>query len=457
MSAIVNTRRVPLRRSLKVKITVLFLIGFVLVVLPVNVTVYEKLKASLIASNYAQLAAEADKLFSQVKLDPLIVPLPQAGFVMQLQIIDEPYSKVLFASPGFTTLESQVLWLDEVDIDTLSIVNLRRQVAASGGQLVLSLARSNLMLAVQLQEFKLYLFYITGVLIVLALALVFGITGYMLQPLQNIIAKAENINAAESIDRLPIPKAGDETTQLSTTLNTMLERIETAMNNQLKFFDAATHELKTPLAVMRTQLSLARADSTHISANFLHDTLHEVARLERTISDFLLMSQLKSKTLVTRMELVDVDELTYKTAAELNPMLLAKQCTLDVQLSGTVFSVHADADKVQTILTNLLENAIAYSPAGRVITIKLQNNAGSICLLFSNTALQAVENFQVLGKQRYLQPKAARGLGLGLWITQQIMELHGGSLNLRQDKGIFMAELAFPSATPTKGQVYKSA
>jgi signal transduction histidine kinase len=231
---------------------------------------------------------------------------------------------------------------------------------------------------------------------------------------------------------------------LAVALNAMLTRIAASSDMQQNFFDSATHELKTPLSVMKAELSVALQSADATVKSSLTGVLEEVGRLERTISDFLLVSLLKSQTLVLRKENFNLADAVYTAVKKLRKLAEEKRITIAIQQSdATDFMIEADADKIQTVISNLIENAIQYSTPDSIVQLKLKNDSGQPALFIENIAQRPIQHFESLGHDRYMNSLSARGMGLGLWIGKQIMDLHNGKLELKQTEKMIQVGIIF--------------
>lgn len=424
--------------------TALIFIGvFILIILPVNSIVYLKVKQILMQADTKELLAEGDKLFGQVRLDPQRIPLPPIGYSIFLQAGTELQLDSLFASPDFPSGTSPIYYQSPEEVDTFKIVTLMRPVEYTNATLFFSIARSNQRITSQIDELKLYLFAANLISILIAGVLVYVVSGYTLSPIRKIIQVAERINASKSIERVPVPNSNDENQQLAQTINSMLARIEASIKNQTNFFASAAHELKTPLAVMQTELGVALQRDNEASINqLLQSQLSEVERLDRTIQDFLLISQLKSETLVLRKTEARLDEALYAAISRCKFLAKERNSQLKVTINEVdqPFLCLIDLDKMETALSNLVENAIRYSKHESIISIQLFRKE-KLMVLIQNVIDSPIDNIESLKDEFKKSIELSSGLGMGLWISDQMIKMQGGTLDLRQRENIFEAQV----------------
>jgi signal transduction histidine kinase len=424
--------------------TALIFIGvFIIIILPVNSLIYSKVREILIQADTKELVNEGDKLFGQVRLDPQLIPLPPLGYSIFLQAGNEFQSDSLFASPDFPTDVAGLLIQSPVVIDTFKVITLSRELEYGNAKLFFSIARSNIRLIEQLSELRLYLIAANLISILIAGLLVYLVSGYTLRPIKQIIKVTQRINASKSIERVPVPATQDENRQLAETINKMLERIENSIKNQTNFFASAAHELKTPLAVMQTELSVMLNSVTEEqTTRVLQNQLEEVQRLDRVIQDFLLISQLKSETLALRMKEDRLDEALYSAIKRCKYQAKDKQIQLKVTMpnEAQAYLCKFDFDKMETVFTNLVENAIKYSIDQSIVSIQLLKSE-KVYVVIANPVQRVVDDIDKLKSEFKKSNELSAGLGMGLWISDQLMKLQGGDLVLSQREKHFVAEV----------------
>lgn len=436
--------------SIRTKSSILFFVVFVLIILPVNFVIYKKVGDSLFKADVRELREEAVKLAFRVRLDPPLIPLPLKGYLLKIQIEQEPQNVNIFSSPGFPELPDSDYYFEFVEYDTLRIINHRGGSDDVPG-LMLSLARSDKNLQTELTDLRLYLFAASFASIALAGMLVYLAAGFVVRPIQRIIEAAGKVKVSRSMDRVPVPTSKDENRELAQTINTMLSRMEDSINNQMNFFASASHELKTPLAVMQTELSLARQQvEDNASKKALENSLYEVKRLSRVVSDFLLISQLKSESLTLRLHVERIDEILYGALKRLKYAAQDRQIRLKVNVEESIdYTTRCDLDKIETVFTNLVENAIKYAVENSTISITLASQQSACKFVIVNCVNQHVNDPEKLLNEFKKPQHLNSGLGMGLWICNEIVKLHDGNLEIIQSDKLFSVTITLPALKPT--------
>ena len=388
-----------------------------------------------------ELSAEAEKLVDNLQLDPLSIPLPPNRYLLKVQAIKNQQIDELFSSPGFPVVGPHNYLEDWFVWDSLKIVNLKKGDEYSSSELVVSLARSVTQLRAQKGDVLSYLIVANCLSILSAAVLVFIAAGQLINPIKRIISTASKITASKTIDRVSVPSTMDESKQLAETLNEMFLRMELSIKNQVNFFASAAHELKTPLAVMNTELSVALKKVDLPTQKILQSQLHEVQRLDRLIQDFLLISQLKSETLTLRKEPERLEEVLYASLKKTK--YLAEERNIQIQINvedniPTLFS-HIDFEKIQTVISNLLQNAFKYSLIESIVKVSISYQENRSTLVITNPVSTPIENLHLLKNEFHKSNELAGGLGMGLWIADQIITLHGGQLELSYLQNEFSA------------------
>jgi signal transduction histidine kinase len=261
--------------------------------------------------------------------------------------------------------------------------------------------------------------------------LVWLLVGRVLRPVEAIRAEVDRISAARLDGRVPEPATGDEVDRLARTMNAMLERLAAAADRQRRFVADAAHELRSPLARIRTELEVDRAHPAAADAARTRATLlAETDRLQRLVDDLLLLARADAGARRGPSETpVDLDEVALAAAAAhraAGSVVVDTAGVAPVQVAG-------DAAALRRLVDNLLDNAVRH--AGSRVTVTVGEDGATAVLTVADDgpgipagAREAVfERFTRLDEAR---TPASGGAGLGLAIARDAAVRHGGTLDL---------------------------
>jgi two-component system OmpR family sensor kinase len=268
---------------------------------------------------------------------------------------------------------------------------------------------------------------IAGPLAVLLAALAgYGLAAAALRPVETMRRRAARVTA-DSPAVLPVPRARDEISRLAITLNDMLSRLHGALEHERRFVADASHELRTPVALLRTELELAlrRPRSPDELKASLRSALEETERLSRLADDLLLLARAEEGSLPIRRARTELGPLfegvTRRFAAR------ARDSGRAVRAVETDAVVDADRARVEQALDNLVDNALAYGGGDVVLSARARNGVVEVHVADSGAGF----DLAFLGRafERFSRADEARGRGgsgLGLSIVQLIAVAHGG-------------------------------
>jgi signal transduction histidine kinase len=257
------------------------------------------------------------------------------------------------------------------------------------------------------------------------------LAGIALRPVEAMLSRAEEISAETPGERLPVPATRDELERLGVTLNEMLDRLEDALRRERDFVADAGHELRTPLALLRTELELALRHE--LSAEELRGavrvSVEEVDRLAQLAEDLLLIARSERGELPLRIEPVRADELLASVArkfqwrADAERRALAHEAPAELRLQ-------ADRLRIEQALGNLVDNALRHG--GGTVRLRAEAVNGRVELHVVDEGTGFPPAFVEHAFERFSRPDAGRecgGAGLGLSIVRTIAEAHSGSAN----------------------------
>ncbi|MBE7494865.1 MAG: HAMP domain-containing protein [Verrucomicrobiaceae bacterium] len=274
-----------------------------------------------------------------------------------------------------------------------------------------------------------------------------------MRPLERVVATAQRLTASDLAERIPLSRDDDrEFAQLIAVLNGMMERLEASFQQAVRFTADASHELKTPLAVMLASLDDALRHTAPGSAEHerFASLFEEAARLKTITQSLLLLSQADAGRLPTRPE-------TYDLSADLSRLLEdgeilceAAALTLRSDIQPGIF-IHADRALVHQIHQNLLSNAIKYNRPDGQVELSLARDEGHAVFTIRNTGPAIPADIQPRLFERFFRGDKAHnrqtdGFGLGLNIAAEFARASHATLRLvgsREDETVF--ELRIPA------------
>ncbi|MDD3410260.1 MAG: HAMP domain-containing sensor histidine kinase, partial [Eubacteriales bacterium] len=269
-----------------------------------------------------------------------------------------------------------------------------------------------------------------------------------LRPIQRIIQSANAIRGGELSARIPAAPAKDELGELTDTLNSMLESVETTLNREKRFTSDASHELRTPVAVMRayTESMLADDGVTDEQRASLATLLNECQRMQKIIGQLLTITRGQEGRYPVCMEQVSLRQLCDGVAETLADRLEEKHVTLRADVPDEL-TLCADQSLMTELLLNLCENALKYGkPHGR-IDVHGEQNDEKLLLTVADDGIGIPPEALPHIFERFYRVDAARdrsGTGLGLSICDWIARVHGGAIRARSRLGegsVFTVEL----------------
>jgi signal transduction histidine kinase len=286
--------------------------------------------------------------------------------------------------------------------------------------------------------------------------LVAGVSGAFLTqrallPVRAVARAAAEIEAEDLSARLEV-RGADEFSELSKTFNAMLARLETAFRRlehayeqQRRFVADASHELKTPLTVIKANTSLALAGGELPPAEY-RETLEAVDRAadrtNRIVHDLFLLARSDGGQLPLEKQSLNVRSVLSGVVREAH-LLFPNGATLSVEAIPEALMLCADPHLLHQMLINLTENALRHTPPEGRVTLSAYADEKTIRLLVSDTGEGIAPEHLPLVTERFYRVDAARerttvhggGTGLGLAICRAIAEAHKGSLTLRSEVG----------------------
>jgi two-component system, OmpR family, sensor kinase len=262
-----------------------------------------------------------------------------------------------------------------------------------------------------------------------------------LSPVSAMGARAAQISATNLHERLPVTNPRDELGGLANVVNGLLARLEQAFVHQRRFMADASHELRTPVAILRTEVEVTLSRE-HREEHEYRESLGVMRdasqRLTRIVEDLFLLTRADSGHLIVRHEPLYLEEIVHAAARAVRGLADRRGLRLDLlAVAGAPF--HGDADLLGRLLLNLLDNAIKFSQRNGVVELALEQRNGAYVITVADDGpgipAEARERifdrfFRVDAARSRAQSTGTSGAGLGLSIARWIAEAHGGRLEL---------------------------
>jgi two-component system, OmpR family, heavy metal sensor histidine kinase CusS len=259
--------------------------------------------------------------------------------------------------------------------------------------------------------------------------------GRLTDPLTRLADAAEGMDARTLHERLPGPRGADEISRLTRVLNSLFERLERSFVQASRFAADASHELCTPLAIMRGSIEEAiQADPSGRHAPLLVGLLEENQRLAAIADKLLFLARADAGKLIAGSDNVNLSELTQDIADDFSILAEAKRVCLKNQIDSDV-SVKGDKSLLRQLFLNLFDNAVNHNINGGWILTRLQREGSNAVFSISNSSEMIPVEMQTRIFERFFRTSDSRdrqsgGAGLGLSLCREIAFAHGGELKL---------------------------
>ena len=304
----------------------------------------------------------------------------------------------------------------------------------------------------------------TTIIILLSSVCTYFLTKKALTPLQKLTSEVSQIQAQNLSTQLPVPNSKDEIAQLTSSFNEMLTRLDNAFSTQKQFSANAAHELRTPLAVLQTNLEVfeKKQEPEMVEYQQLFTMIKEqTARLSQLVGTLLDMTNLKS---VPRTDHVSLEELVDEVFCDLDPV--AEKAGISIHfddsssqdwhtdvhtpdasaLNNNIRNITGSYVLLYRAVYNLVENAIKYNRPNGSVTVSVKEKNGQAMILVKDTGIGiSPENqkkiFDPFFRVDKSRSRAMGGAGLGLALVDSIAREHGGSVKVLEsnEKGSIIA------------------
>jgi heavy metal sensor kinase len=278
--------------------------------------------------------------------------------------------------------------------------------------------------------------------IVVGMLLGWLMAGRALLPLNSVAQAAQQLKGSNLKVRIPERGAGDELDRLIAAFNDMTSRLDHSFEQIRQFSTDVSHELRTPLTSIRGQLEVAlfTAKTADEYRDAMVDALQDVEHLSNIIRALLQLSQAETGQLVLQMTSLDIAPLVEDIAEQFEIPAEEQKLTIETSIERESCVIKADRTQIGRLVTNLISNAVKYTPAGGRVRVELKCMDEVVQLIVSDTGVGIAADhlphiFDRFYRVRKMQTKSVQGLGLGLSFVAWIVQVHGGKIDVDSVEG----------------------
>jgi heavy metal sensor kinase len=307
--------------------------------------------------------------------------------------------------------------------------------ASQGSTAVLIVSRSIGELQAALNQTIVFLAVLSVLVVLAGTLLAHRLAGNILEPVRRIASTARSLSQRDLHRRVEVDVPPDELGELVETFNGMLARLEASFEGLQRFTADASHELRSPLALMRSELegTLARSRTPADYERVLRGLEQEVEHMARMVDQLLMLARADGGALRPAEANLDVADFLHETAARWRPVADRRRVRLEVDApeSGSVW---ADPDLLRRVMDNLIDNAIRHTPKETAVKLTGAPTSGGWNIDVHDQGPGVPETVRPVLFERFAgsaaRPRDSAGAGLGLALSRAIAESHGGRLEL---------------------------
>ena len=378
--------------------------------------------------------------------------------------ISTPNGSVIYSTPGsdlarfvrmaqpveHISIDTVGIWQDHGETFRGAVLSMDSDILRGIGPLTIAVATGINFHLHYLESFRDYLRLITVVACLIAILATWFAVHRGHAPIRRISHEIRRIRSDQMHIRLNSSAVPAELVELATSFNGMLDRLEDVFKRLSDFSGDIAHELRTPITNIKTQteVALSQARSVEQYREILYSNLEEYERMAKMVGDMLFLAQADNHLLKPELVTIELD-------AELRTLFdyfgaWAEERGVGLKLAGERVCTLGDTLMIRRALSNLLSNAIRYTPHGKTVSVHLEGNLESVKIQIVNPGPQIPPQHLPHIFERFYRPDASRqrsseGAGLGLAIAKSIFEAHGGRITATSTEQETTFEVRMPA------------
>ncbi|PHO12156.1 two-component sensor histidine kinase [Malaciobacter marinus] len=261
-------------------------------------------------------------------------------------------------------------------------------------------------------------------------------------PIEKLLLNLKSINASDLSKRLESKNINDEINLLSQEINNLLQRLEVSFNKISQFSSDASHELKTPLTIIRGEIEIAlRKDRTSNEyKKTLSNCLDEILTIQQTIDDLLFLAKKEHEVLEQTEEIIYLDEVVLEAYTQMQTFAKLKNINLICDIEEPL-QINGHHELLKIAIKNILKNAIIFSYKNNTVTISnyKKEDAFIICIKDEGIGISIQDQEKIFDKfyrTDKSRNKDSGGTGLGMSIVEKIVKIHKGKIKIQSEENI---------------------
>jgi heavy metal sensor kinase len=354
------------------------------------------------------------------------------------------YRAPRFASqlPPLQPVSGEGISFQTTNFEALQYRVARQRIVLDGNMYLVDAAVPTEPFDQALDSFRLIEKRFLPLLVILASLLGYWLSGRALAPVNRIIESADRVGVRELSRRLEVPRAKDELRRLTEQVNAMLDRIEASVKRITQFTTDASHDLRTPLALIRTsaELALRRPRSDREYRETLARILSTSEETSELIEQLLMLARADANVVQLKLDPIALSPVLRRVGQKANLLALDKGLTFSQSFLPDSVSVLANETALERLCMTVLDNAFKYTPGGGNVTLDLRVESSAAVIEVADTGIGIAENdlphvFERFYRADQARSRETRGSGLGLSIAKWIAETHNGFIDLQSQAG----------------------
>jgi heavy metal sensor kinase len=346
------------------------------------------------------------------------------------------------ALPALKPLSGKGISFQTTNLEALQYRVARRQIVVDGNVYLVDAAVPTEPFDQALDNFRIIENRFLPLLVILASLLGYWLSGRALAPVNQIIESAERVGVRNLSRRLEVPRAKDELRRLTEQLNAMLDRIEASVKRITQFTADASHDLRTPLALIRTnaELVLRRPRSESEYREALARILATSEETTELIEQLLMLARADANVAQLKMEPTELYQILHTAGQKAKVLAAGKGLTFSHSVFSHSLTLLANAPALECLFMCVVDNAVKYTSPGGHLALNLSLQDSQAVVEVRDTGIGIAEQdlphvFERFYRSDQARSRETRGSGLGLSIAKWIAESHHGSIELLSQRG----------------------